>query len=271
MHKTSSLWMLTASALLLIAVVAADEHYAEAAAVRTSAASAVNALSAKSTAHSSASPTTTPLYRVTRVVDGDTIRVAMNGRNTTVRLIGVNSPESVDPRKPVECFGKEAASHAKSLMAGQRVRLELDASQGERDKYNRLLAYVVLADGTSINHRMIADGFAYEYTYRTPYKLQADFKEAQREAQIGKRGLWADGACAKAGAVPVTSATNAKPTDSTSPASSNNSYICTRNTYDCSNFSTQAEAQKAFQACQPGDIHRLDADRDGLACESLPK
>lgn len=135
-------------------------------------------------------------YKVERVVDGDTIRVVINGVSTPVRIIGLNTPETVDPRKTVECFGKEASAVAKTLLSGKQVTLEADPTQGDRDKYNRLIRYVFLADGTDYSKRMISDGYAYEYTYNTPYKYQKEYKQAQAEAKSAQRGLWAPNACA---------------------------------------------------------------------------
>ncbi len=134
-------------------------------------------------------------YTVTRVVDGDTIVVRINDGDESVRLIGLDTPEIVDPRKTVECFGKEASDEAKKILAGKTVRLETDASQDFRDKYGRLLAYVILTDGTNFNKFMIANGFGYEYTYKVPYKYQADFREAEKIARENKSGLWAEGIC----------------------------------------------------------------------------
>ncbi len=88
------------------------------------------------------SSSSTDLYSVVKVVDGDTVTLSHNDKKETVRLIGINTPETVDPRKPVECFGKEASAQAKALMTGKNVRIEKDASQGDYDKYERLLAYV---------------------------------------------------------------------------------------------------------------------------------
>lgn len=135
------------------------------------------------------------LISVIRVVDGDTIVVTINGAEEKVRLIGVNTPETVDPRKTVECFGREASDFSKSILSSARVRLEADPSQGDRDKYGRLLRYVFLADGVNFNLRLIEGGYAYEYTYRLPYKYQKEFKQAQKEAELNQRGLWAEGAC----------------------------------------------------------------------------
>lgn len=145
---------------------------------------------------SQAAATGTPLYEVARVVDGDTIDVRMGTSTMRIRLIGLDTPELVDPRKPVQCFAKEASAKAKELLAGQSVHLEKDASQGASDKYGRLLAYVLLQDGTNFNKLMIAEGYGHEYTYRFPYTYQAEFKAAERDAREAKRGLWSDNTCA---------------------------------------------------------------------------
>lgn len=144
--------------------------------------------------------TTTPntvgiYYEVTKVSDGDTIHIMMDGRDEKVRLIGINTPETVDPRRPVECFGKEASARMKELVGGKIVRLEYDDTQSVRDAYNRILAYVYLEDGQMINRKMIAEGYAYEYTYLTPYKYQKEFRELQLLAKTGERGLWAPATC----------------------------------------------------------------------------
>ncbi len=133
-------------------------------------------------------------YLVTRVIDGDTIDVSINQKNVRVRLIGINTPETVDPRRPVECFGQEASKKAKELLLNKMVSLEMDISQSDKDKYGRLLRYVRVGD-VFVNLEMITQGFAYEYTYITPYKYQKSFKLAQAEARTAKRGLWADGIC----------------------------------------------------------------------------
>ncbi len=132
---------------------------------------------------------------VTRVVDGDTVVVLINGVSEKIRLIGVDTPETVDPRKKVQCFGKEASGFTKSLLENKTVRLEADASQGDRDKYGRLLRYVFLEDGMLVNKKIISEGYGHEYTYRLPYQYQIDFKNAERIARESQKGLWASGAC----------------------------------------------------------------------------
>jgi micrococcal nuclease len=134
-------------------------------------------------------------YPVTKVVDGDTFHVVINGKNETIRLIGIDTPEVVDPRKTVQCFGREASNKAKELLTGKKVRLEFDSTQGDFDKYQRRLAYAFLEDGTFYNKYMIAEGFAHEYTYDLPYKYQKEFKQAQQQAEQNKKGFWADNAC----------------------------------------------------------------------------
>lgn len=134
-------------------------------------------------------------YTVTSVVDGDTIKVSMDGTIETLRLIGIDTPETVDPRKSVQCFGTEASNKAKELLSGQQVRIESDSSQDTRDKYGRLLVYVYRSDGLFFNKYMIEQGYAYEYTYETPYKYQSDFKAAQQSAQTNQKGLWSPNTC----------------------------------------------------------------------------
>lgn len=132
---------------------------------------------------------------VSRVIDGDTVKVFLHNETVTVRLIGIDTPEIDEKRAQIECYGMEASERAKVLLTGKNVYLEIDESQADRDRYGRLLRYIWLDDGTNINEKMIADGYAYEYTYDIPYKYQTAFKNAQLTAQKEKRGLWADTTC----------------------------------------------------------------------------
>jgi micrococcal nuclease len=134
-------------------------------------------------------------YKVTKVTDGDTIHVDLDGTDEKVRLIGINTPETVDPRTPVQCFGKEASNRMKELAEEKNVRLEYDDSQSLRDAYGRLLAYVYLEDGEMLNRKMVAEGYAYEYTYLTPYTYQSEFRELQNLARTSGRGLWGTDTC----------------------------------------------------------------------------
>ncbi len=127
---------------------------------------------------------------VSRIVDGDTIVVRVDGTEERVRLIGIDTPESVDPRRPVMCFGKEAGAHIESLIPpGTPVRLERDVEA--RDRYDRLLAYVVRAsDGVFVNLAMVADGYADQYTFPPNVAHTDAFRDAVAEARTEGRGLW---------------------------------------------------------------------------------
>jgi micrococcal nuclease len=134
-------------------------------------------------------------YRVVKVADGDTITIDKDGAHQSVRLIGVDTPETVDPRQPVQCFGEEATRAVRALVADKIVRIETDSSQGEYDTYGRLLAYVFAPDGTLVNKYLIAEGFGHEYTFRIPYTYQADFRAAEADARLAQKGLWSPGVC----------------------------------------------------------------------------
>lgn len=132
------------------------------------------------------------LYPVEHVIDGDTLIVRAGADEVTIRLIGIDTPETVDPRKPVQCYGPEASAKAKELLASTSVYLEKDPLKGDYDKYGRVLAYVKLADGSSYNEYMLQNGFAHEYTYfKEAYKYQAAFKADEAAAKKAKMGLWA--------------------------------------------------------------------------------
>ncbi len=127
---------------------------------------------------------------VVRVVDGDTMIIDIEGVDTKVRMIGFDTPETVDPRSPVECFGKEASNHLKSLSpAGTRVRLERDTEQF--DRYRRTLGYVYRAsDGMFLNLQMVRDGYANTLSIEPNTTYAAEFLKAEREARNNGLGLW---------------------------------------------------------------------------------
>jgi micrococcal nuclease len=157
--------------------------------------------SASVTPSNSASPSaeasaSAQLYQVTKVVDGDTFKVEIDGKVETVRIVGVNTPETVDPRSAVECFGKEASARANALLKDQRVSLEQDVTQQNRDRYGRLLRFAFLSDGSDIGLRLIQEGYAEESLYSSkPHKYHQQYVNAEALAKTEKRGLWADGAC----------------------------------------------------------------------------
>jgi micrococcal nuclease len=133
---------------------------------------------------------------VTQVVDGDTIVVQMGKLSQKVRLIGIDAPESVDPKKPDQCYGKESAANATKLLLNQTIKLEADPTQTDTDIYGRLLRYIYLPDGTLVNNFLIEQGDAREYTYKgKSYQFQAQFRATQQQARANQKGLWATGVC----------------------------------------------------------------------------
>lgn len=129
-------------------------------------------------------------YRITHFTDGDTLTVEMSGHEEKVRLIGIDTPETKKPNTPVQCYGQEASAFTKQLIGNQPVRLEADPSGNNRDRYDRLLRYVYLANGTFINQQLIETGHAFAYL-SFPFSKQSDFAAAQASAREANRGLWA--------------------------------------------------------------------------------
>ena len=125
--------------------------------------------------------------RVTRVVDGDTIEVEIDGQTFKLRYIGIDTPETVDPRQPVQCFGREASERNQQLVGGRPVGLERDVS--DTDDFGRLLRYVWL-EGRMVNAAMVEEGYAMASTYPPDVKYAAMFAELQIQARQTGRGLW---------------------------------------------------------------------------------
>ena len=151
------------------------------------------------TSTSAATTTIATNARVVRVIDGDTIVARIDGdaQDERIRLLGINTPEVVDPRKPVECFGKEASAKAKSiLLPGLRIELRADPQADERDAYGRLLREVILADGTSFNALMVTQGYAYAMTdFPMDPAYKRELKQDEKRAKMGQIGLWSPQTC----------------------------------------------------------------------------
>ena len=130
------------------------------------------------------------LLDVQKVIDGDTIKVSEVGK---LRLIGIDTPELKDPRKPVQCFAVEASNKAKELLNGRRVYLAYNPTE-KLDKYNRTLAYVFRDDGLDFNAEMIKAGYAQAYT-KYPHPRLEEFVKYGKEAREKKLGLWSDSTC----------------------------------------------------------------------------
>jgi endonuclease YncB( thermonuclease family) len=182
--------------------------------------------------------------RVAYVVDGDTIELEDGSR---VRYIGMDTPERGD-----DLFG-EAMGLNRELVLNKVATLERDVS--DKDKYGRLLRYVYV-DGIFINEYIVRQGLAKIYTYPPDVKYQDKILAAQEDAREEGLGMWESYMAAEEETEKIIIDVS--------------KYECGANIYNCTDFTTQAEAQAVFDHCGPGDIHRLDSDKDGIACESLP-
>lgn len=172
------------------------------------------ASSATPTATETATPSPSPAGHsalpsalVTRVIDGDTIEVSIGGQTYTLRYIGIDTPETVDPRRPVECMGKEASQRNRELAEGQTITLEKDIS--ETDRYGRLLRYVWLGDpsagGRMVNSALVEEGFAEASAYPPDVKYADLFTSLELQAREAGRGLWG-AACATPSSAPPANA-----------------------------------------------------------------
>lgn len=130
--------------------------------------------------------------RVVRVVDGDTIEINHGSKNEKVRLVGVDTPETSHPNKAVQCFGYAAKEYLEGLIDDKDVRLERDELSSDIDRYNRLLRYVYLKDGTLVNLEIIKEGYGFAYT-SFDFEKEDEFSAAQKMASAENKGLW--GSC----------------------------------------------------------------------------
>jgi micrococcal nuclease len=143
------------------------------------------------------SPGTYLAASVTEVVDGDTLHVSIAGGADKVRVIGIDTPETNKPATPLECFALAATAAAEALLPqGSEIRLQLDPTQAKRDRFDRLLAHVFLADGRLFAEVMIEAGFGIHYVYGgVPSIYATRLAAAQERARTSGAGLWAAGTC----------------------------------------------------------------------------
>jgi micrococcal nuclease len=182
---------------------------------------------------------------VTRTVDGDTIYVRYRGREIDVRLIGIDTPETVDPSQPVGCYGPQASHFTERMLTGQSIQLEFDVER--HDRYGRVLAYVWLRDRL-FDRRLVAQGYAVVSTYPPNVRYEPRFEAAQAVAMRDDRGLW--------GACPVGH------THRCDPAYPG---VCIRSPppdLDCPDISF-----RNFQVLPP-DPQNFDGDHNGIGCET---
>ncbi len=222
------------------------------------------------------SSTTVLRGTVTRVVDGDTIKFQSRGFESTMRLIGIDTPETKRPGYPVQCGGPAASAEAARLLpAGTRIRVESDPTQDARDKYNRFLGYVYVgrAGGArgSVNYRLVRTGFAKTYVYgRIPFRYAGQFLAAEVRAKKGRLGVWGPpcngdttkpqyggGSSSGAGAGGATGSASGR-------CDPNYAGACIPSPppdIDCSDITA-----RRFRVVGT-DVHRFDSDGDGIACE----
>ncbi len=138
------------------------------------------------------SPKSPLVCPVLRVIDGDTVVVRLNARETTIRLVGVDTPETVHPDKPVEAFGWQASAFTHKLLDGGYVRVVFPPDHERQDRYGRTLAYLYRQpDDLFVNLEIVKHGYGHAYT-RFPFDRLEEFRAAEREAREARRGLWAD-------------------------------------------------------------------------------
>ena len=173
-------------------------------------------------------------FLVTKIVDGDTIKIETG---ETIRLICVNTPE-----KGEEGY-EEATNYLKHLILNKKIIIKKDIS--ETDSYERLLRYVYL-NNKLVNEAVVKNGYGLAYPYGPDTKLCPKILKAEQKARKGKIGIWKSLTASQ--------------------------FICTTNTYNCKDFTTQAEAKRVFDYCGgvSNDVHKLDSNKDGIVCESLP-
>ncbi|NIK11137.1 thermonuclease family protein [Alkalibacillus almallahensis] len=225
---------------------------------------------------------------VTRVVDGDTIEIELNGKTEDVRLLLVDTPETKHPSKPVQPYGPEASEFAKNQLSGKQVQVEFDGPR--RDHYDRLLAYLWV-DGKNFNQMLLQRGLArLAYVYNPPYTHMSAFEQAEANARNAGRGIWSISDYVQSDGFNHDEQTieneqqdddsqQTEQNDSSEGDTSNNDSSGYTGPYDpngedknCGDFDTHDNAQAFFEAAggPESDPHGLDRDGNGAACESLP-
>jgi len=179
-------------------------------------------------------------FLVTRVIDGDTIEIEGGER---VRFICINTPETG------EYIYLEAKNFVTDILLYKEVKLVKDVT--DRDKYGRLLRYIYLEDGTFVNEQIVRVGYGVAYPYGPDTSLCPLIENAEREAREDEIGIWE--------------------IEEEEPEEPDIDYVCSTNVYNCGDFNSHSEAQYVFEYCGglSNDIHRMDGDNDGIACESL--
>jgi micrococcal nuclease len=207
---------------------------------------------------------------VQRVVDGDTVKLAAvaGGAVVTARLLGIDTPETKDPRKGLGCWGSQASAWATGLLTGQRVRMRTDPTQDSRDKYGRALVYLTLPSGQDYSVEAARRGMAKYYLYDTPVNEAAKIQAAAGQARSAGRGLWGPPCYGRTAAALKTStpkqktaAAKRKTVTTAPPAHAGGS------TYYKNCSAARAAGAAPLHTGDPGYSSKLDRDHDGIACE----
>lgn len=205
-------------------------------------------------------------YKVIKVVDWDTIKILYNWKKTSIRLLGIDTPESYKTRFwYVECYWLEAKHFLTKLLSWQNIRIKFDSTQSARWKYNRLINYIYY-NNININKLMIREGYAWEYTYNKSYKFQQLFRINQEYAKKHKLWLWAKNTCnwKRLRVGDIKKNVNDKLYDTF-----NSNFKINCNHYiSCSEMKNCQEAKLYYNKCK---WKRLDGDWNWIPCENVCK
>lgn len=127
-------------------------------------------------------------YQVQDFRDGDTVTVNMRSVTETVRFIGIDTPETHKENTPVQCYGPEASTYTKKRIATTKIKLVADRLTTNRDRYDRLLRYVVLEDGHDLGYELVRHGYAFAYSF--PFANSKKYAKGMEQARLQKLGLW---------------------------------------------------------------------------------
>lgn len=227
-----------------------------------------------SSSAAAASSAVVELARVTEVVDGDTIKVTDPALGVvTVRVLGIDTPETVKPKFTVGCFGPEATTYATEALDGQAVTVTLDPGQDETDRYGRTLAYLTLPDGSDYGVEAVRAGFAKNYVYDDrPVAKQPEIAAAEQAAKTAGAGLWGPACNGDTDSEPIPASAapepaparpllQAPPQDAGAPGGGGG------DTYYANCTEVRAAGADPIYRGEPGYASKLDRDGDGVACE----
>ncbi len=217
---------------------------------------------------------------VTRVIDGDTVEVRFpNGQVDTLRLLGVDTPETTlsrvdsaefegipnttEGRDHLYEWGQNATNYTNETLSGETVRIAVDPQADRRGTFGRLLVYIY-HDGENFNERLLSEGYA--RLYESSFSKRGAFETAEANARANDTGLW--NFPGTPAAAPEQPAAEARPERPTTEQGVSLPPLPPDGDYDCSHFDSHAQAQAVLER-DASDPHRLDADDDGIACESL--